>query len=859
MNLVQAVGGAVAVVVGVNIMNAVGARSSSGTAVFKAISLQDSRVLLMRSRFTNCSARSLTQSSLGTANVFGGAFAMSHSSQVSNFRVGILEPSPDKVLIGSNLTVLISNSHFLKCSVLSSASYGRLGESDAGGGAMYATSVALISFSATHCTFSSNSASDDSSFNGMVSFCYGGALAVLVSRFSGSFVFTMSSCVFLNNSVKGAFSNRMAVRGGAVYVSRAARVSVAGTNFTNCSITGANAINGDAIPVISGGSSMLITLTRNVSINGCVFDASGGQDDSGTSTGLLVLSANSSGARVDVADSTFVSSAVVFSIRCVTDDNTGYVLDTCVTPNVILKDSKILHLESRTLPDFNATGSRLMTLQNPQSISFRKTHMHCALPQFAAFKEQTGKSSSNTMTYSCKPCLPFHISLAATEVSLEKLSNAQLVDRCFPASNTSTCPFAVKDCTTFVNVSSGFWTNISESGWLEEARRCPRGYCGCAHSINGTCRLPSLITINTERDTLCNGNRTGRLCGGCPANFTQSMDGRSCISNAECAKNLWWVWTLTILGFAAFSLYIVVSCRKRADGALACLLFYFQMSSFADDAGESNTYSVLEYSQARSIVAVYEGACYAPDMSAYSATVSKLVGPLFVLLFSVAWTGIIRQLQPKLQQRNVDLRATYSGTLAVAVLFVFSSVSSVVFSLVECSGYSGGYAVVFIDGTVPCKDAKWQVLVFIAALLFLFPVAFAAALRLDKLSQSARDAVCSKFTGPMSYWAAVTLSFRLLISVTQFLRVEYPNMMAFVRLFLSIGVLFLLVNLRPYVHNRTLWVDVTCYVCLIAQFGLQIFTADRQYLGVAESSVQASFFQSVSLWSAIIRRVSPLA
>jgi hypothetical protein len=63
-------------------------------------------------------------------------------------------------------------------------------------------------------------------------------------------------------------------------------------------------------------------------------------------------------------------------------------------------------------------------------------------------------------------------------------------------------------------------------------------------------------------------------------------------------------------------------------------------------------------------------------MSAYSATVSKLVGPLFLLLFSVAWTGIIRQLQPKLQQRNFDFSATYSGTLAATVLFVFSSVSS---------------------------------------------------------------------------------------------------------------------------------------------------------------------------------------
>jgi hypothetical protein len=336
------------------------------------------------------------------------------------------------------------------------------------------------------------------------------------------------------------------------------------------------------------------------------------------------------------------------------------------------------------------------------------------------------------------------------------------------------------------------------------------------------------------------------------------MDGKSCISNEECTKHLWWVWTLSILGFAAFSLCIVLSCRKRAGGAVACLLFYFQMSSFADDAGESYAITILDYAQIRSLFAVYEGACYAPNMSAYSATASKLVGPLFVLLFAVVWTWIIRKFQPQLQQRDVDISASYSGTLAVTVLFVFSSVSSIVFSLVECSGYSSGDAV-FIDGTVPCMDTKWKVLVFVAAVLFLVPVAFTVALHRDTLPQGAREAVCSKFTSPMSHWAAVTLSFRLLISVTQFFRVDYPNMMAFVRLILSISVLFLLVILRPYVHIRTHWVDVACYVCLIAQFGLQIIPATRQYLGVSESSDQAGFFQSVSLWIAIIRRVSPRA
>jgi hypothetical protein len=336
------------------------------------------------------------------------------------------------------------------------------------------------------------------------------------------------------------------------------------------------------------------------------------------------------------------------------------------------------------------------------------------------------------------------------------------------------------------------------------------------------------------------------------------MDDMTCISNAACSENLWWVWTLSILGFAAYSLYIVVSCSKSTDGAFSCLLLYFQMSSFAEsfagDTGQADgLVAILEFAQVHSVAAVYRDACYAPSMSAYNATAFKLIGPLLVLLFAVAWTWIIQKLQPRLQQRNMDLSVSYSGTLAVTVLFVFSNVSSVVFTLVECSSYSGPDAVVFIDGTVPCKDDKWSALVFVAVVLLLFPAAFAAALRLKNFPPNARDAVCGKYSGPMFYWGAVTLSFRLLISVAQFLRVDYPNVMAFVRLLLSMGVFSLLLYKRPYVHARTFWVDVACYVCLIAQFGLQTFATTSDYLGVAESSDSKDFFISVATWSTVIR------
>jgi hypothetical protein len=667
---------------------------------------------------------------------------------------------------------------------------------------MYAQSAALTNFSVTESTFTDNRVTVAFGSTGLSSLSSGGALAVEAGVSASSLV-ALSSCRFFNSAV-------------------------------------------------------FAVITGNASIDSCVFDAVGSQDASETSIGLLIVARNSSHAHATLSDCVFDSSTVALSVRCVGDDGARDVAGLCVGPKMLLKNSNISQIPpSGRVASFDSTGSALMLLQNSESHSFSGSRMSCALPRFAVFKEQSVESSTSSTVYSCRPCLPFQISSTATAVSLQELSNTRNVDRCFPASSRpGSCPFAVADCTTFVNVSIGFWTNVSESGNLEPARRCPRGYCGCRNAANGSCPLPPLISIDRNPDPLCSGNRIGKLCGGCPPDFTQSMDDRTCTSNEACSKSLWWVWTLSMLGFALYSLYIVVSCRERADGAFSCLLFYFQISSFAANADESSAVSAIhEYAQVRSVVAVYEGACYAPSMSAYNATAFKLIGPLLVLLFSVAWTWIIQKLQTRLQQRNIDISVSYSGTLAVAVLFVFSNVADVVFTLVECSSYSDkdSDAVVFIDGTVPCRDAKWNVLVFVAALLFLFPAAFAAALRLKQFPPSAREAVCGKYSGPVFYWGAVTLSFRLLISVAQFLRVDFPNLMAFVRASLSMGVFFLLVYLRPYVYARSFWVDVACYVCLIAQFGLQIIVSTQAFLGVAESSITAGFFIDVSTWSTVIR------
>ena len=78
------------------------------------------------------------------------------------------------------------------------------------------------------------------------------------------------------------------------------------------------------------------------------------------------------------------------------------------------------------------------------------------------------------------------------------------------------------------------------------------------------------------------------------------------------------------------------------------------------------------------------------------------------------------------------------------------------------------------------------------------------------------------------------------------------------RLLLTVGVFFLLANLRPYVHERTFWVDVACYVCLIAQFSLQGFGADRDYFAVGVTSVQRNFIINIATSSTVIRRARSL-
>jgi hypothetical protein len=851
--------------VGVSLFNFAGDASYS-EANYGETFVRDSRIVMMYSQFSDCKADSFTggpsSGSLGTSSVYGGAFAIIHSPQVVEYRTRILVMFFSPFAWGGfNFTVVILRSNFSECSALTNSTSVRPGTANGGGGAVYVSSIALSNLTLSDSIFSSCTVHVASGATGIPSNCSGGALAIEVPVSSDSVV-AISNCSFFECLARGGGVLNMAVRGGAVAVSRAAIVSVSGSTFNKCSITDAGSSSDSSGGVVSGGAGLCVSLAQNISILSCQFDATGGQDTSQTSTGLLILVSSNTSARthIEVSGTSMQSSSVIFSVLCVRGDGFLPHFGHCDGPDVLISDSIISQLRSQTDDRFAATGSALMTLQS--RTSFSKSRMLCiialAADPFAVFKRPTSQNP-HIVEYSCRPCPTFNISMTASEVQLERLSNASgTFNVCLSSSKSSTnprsCPFGVPTCTTFVRVTSGYWTEFVSDG-LGAALRCPVGYCSCSNSINGTCPLTSLLSIDRNPDQLCSGNRTGKLCGGCPSNFTQSMDDKSCISNEICTKNLWWVWTLSILYFATYSLYIVVSCGDYDDGAISCVLFYLQMAALASNRDDlEGSSAIFEYSLVHSALGWYKNSCYAPNMRAYDHTAAKLIGPLLIFMFSVAWTCMIQALQPRLQKRNINFHVSYGGTLAATTLFVFASLSSVLFSLVECTSYTND-GVVFIDGTVPCMNTEWKVLIVTVALLCLLPVAFAAALQRNKLPLSARTAVCRSYNKRMFYWGAITLMFRLLMSLFQFLQVSFPNFLAFARSLLSAVMLVLLMHFRPHNFTHTFWVDVTCYACLIAQFGVQALQESRDYLGIINNldENKAEFFRNLSFLSSMIR------
>jgi hypothetical protein len=110
---------------------------------------------------------------------------------------------------------------------------------------------------------------------------------------------------------------------------------------------------------------------------------------------------------------------------------------------------------------------------------------------------------------------------------------------------------------------------------------------------------------------------------------------------------------------------------------------------------------------------------------------------------------------------------------------------------------------------------------------------FAAALRWKRLPHNVRAAVCSAYSESRFYWGAVTLFFRLVMSIVFATLREFPSTAALVQLFMCVSMLTLLMYQKPYRAASTYHLDVLCYVSLVMQFALEVLVRDSDSLGVS--------------------------
>jgi hypothetical protein len=437
----------------------------------------------------------------------------------------------------------------------------------------------------------------------------------------------------------------------------------------------------------------------------------------------------------------------------------------------------------------------------------------------------------------------------------------------------------MSSCSTAAYITVGFWTSFSVNGSIGDVIHCPSSYCGCRNIqdyYEPTCQLfPPFDVEYRPDDALCSGNRSGILCGGCKENFTQSLNGYSCISNDVCRRNLGWIWAVTVLGYILYSIYIVGKSleTKSDDGLVMCILFYGQISSFASippiliaqpqNSADSTWFSKI--TQFESILSLYESTCYGPSMGAYAATLAQLSGPAIVVFVSLLLTLVAGRLQLRFvnyfRKHKLKFRESFSVVLVNVLQLLFSSVSNVIFRLIKCVDLGGSVEDeprrVFIDGTQKCSGYQHDFLVAAAVLLSIVLVLFCAGLKSGKISSHTRALVCSAYTDSRYYWIAVQLVFRFIVTVISATVSEVPSVAAMSMCICSIFMLVMLVAFRPYVDKRTHCMDVFCHTFLIAQFLLQSVARVSESVGfsIQEGSHFYDFVKMAAYSSFVLRFV----
>jgi hypothetical protein len=800
--------------------------------------------------FAGCSALSHSIGASNGASAYGGAFSIVHNassfpSNTSNFvrAIGVLS------------VLHVSNCSFSECKSTTSSKTCASGSSNAAGGAVFALVhslavefVANLFSNATSNTACASSSSSTYSLGGGMCIFQAGNVNLRSTNFTRCLAQGVSQ------------SNNVFVSGGGLHVQASDSFSFQNGLISDCGVR-------DAFSTFlqSGGGALGTQNVSFVEISDSIFRDN--SDSSSSGSIFLQQLKNDRGMNVTMDRSHVLnepSNTPALNISC--GSNCSQAQQQRI--NIRFQNVNMsAHSETRTN---QYVSSAMMTLPASSSVdSDRNSSLNCLFNFTINGAILITNTGALFLTFSCAPCArTFEIAQTSRTLELSNFENVknlgnQLCQSIAPRSTLQQCPFGVPFCSTIVNVSVGFWANFSADGKLGNAIQCPRNYCGCNNIPNFThssCLLepplsPTFRFDVQTNDNLCGGNRCGVLCGGCKQNFTHSLNGYSCVSNDDCLRDFGWVWTVTVIGFVLYSIYIVFTSVSMNDGFINCVLFYGQMSSFArippvvnEQANNSETASWFsKSSQFSSILSAYQNSCYGPSMGAYEATAAQLIGPLTVFLSSMLLIFPAKLLKKKfhhfLRKRRLDVTISFQTTLMNLILMLFSSVSSVVFQLITCQDTGQGN-VVFIDGTKSCSGAIYNSLVFVAAMLSLVPLLIWAGLKFNKVPSRVRAVLCSPYTDAANYWVALALLFRFLVSVLSATIRQFSSVTAVVLSVCTVCMLMVLMAQRPYADLRTYYMEIFCYFCLIVQFLLQCLVGASESLGLSLNR-NSRFYETV--------------
>jgi hypothetical protein len=94
-----------------------------------------------------------------------------------------------------------------------------------------------------------------------------------------------------------------------------------------------------------------------------------------------------------------------------------------------------------------------------------------------------------------------------------------------------------------------------------------------------------------------------------------------------------------------------------------------------------------------------------------------------------------------------------------------------------------------------------------------------------------QKAVCAAYLQSRFYWGAVTLLFRLAMSIVFTNIRDIPSTAALIQCFLCVTIIMLLMHQKPYCHAATNVFDVFCHAILVVQFGLVVIGTVSDSLG----------------------------